>query len=408
MRRATAVPAGLATALALATILLVTLRAEPAQADRAAETAWHCVVCGEAGVTDVLLNLLLFVPFGIGLRAIGASWWQAAVFAGMVTCAIEVAQANLLAGRDASLGDVLANTIGGLLGWGAWGWRGRLRAPSPALARSLSAALLVATTATWLLTAWGLQPEGSPDRPWVGQRTRVWSGHDPFPGALGLATISDIEIPNGPLISRPVLARGFTLSLLLMRQDSTTPTRPVSLLRVVDGRGAPQLSVAQQGEALLLSSRVRASRWRVRTPTWRFEDAMRLATDVPWSLEWQWHPDRVELRSGSTRVNSEVSTRELPLSVGLGWAYLHPFAAAIGQSARWWTAAWLALWFLPLAWCLRWLTRREAAMWGAIAVMSYTGASLASRLPVQWLEVGVVTGCVLVGVLKRGGVNGER
>jgi len=393
------------TAVALALVLLATLRSEPAQSDRAAETAWHCLVCGEAGVTDVLLNLLLFAPLGMGLRALGARWWTAALLALGLTLAIEAAQATLLAGRDASLGDVVANTAGGLLGWWLWGGRDRLRAATPRLARSVAAALLMASTAVWLLSAWGLQPEGSSSGPWVGQRTRVWSGHDPFPGALGLATIGDIEIPNDPLITRPVLAKGFTLSMLLMRQDSTTPSKPVSLLRVVDGRGALQLSVAQRGEAMLVSSRVRASRWRVRTPTWRFEEAMRMPTDVPWSMEWEWYHDRVELRSGATRSGSGTVTRSIPLSVGLGWAYVHPFAAAIGTSAPWWTAAWIALWFLPLGWCLRWLTRGEALAWGAMAVMSYAGASLISGLPVQWLEVMVVVGCVLVGMFTR---RGER
>jgi hypothetical protein len=359
------------------------------------------VVCGEAGVTDVLLNLLLFAPFGMGLRTLGVRWWQAALAAGAVTLGIEGAQATLLAGRDASIGDVLANTTGGVLGWLAWGARHRLRTPTPGCARRMAAALLLAGTATWFLTVWGLQPEGSPSGPWVGQRTRVWSGHDPFPGALGLATIADIEIPNDPLVSRPALERGFTLAMLLMRQDSTTPSKPVSILRVVDGRGALQLSVAQRGEELLVSSRVRAARWRVRTPTWRFEDAMRVPTDVPWSMEWQWHHDRVELRSGSTRPGSEVRTRSLPLSVGLGWVYVHPFAAAIGHSAPWWTAVWLALGFLPFGWCLRWLTRGEALAWGAMAVMSYAGASMVNGLPVQWLEMTVVVGCMLVGLVKR-------
>jgi VanZ family protein len=385
------------TALALAVILMVTLRAEPAQLDRAAETAWHCIVCGEAGVTDVLLNILLFVPFGIGLRAMGLRSWPAALVALLVTLAVESTQAIGLAGRDASVGDVVANTAGGLLGWLLWGARGWIQSPSRWRARSLVAALSVASAAAWLFTAWGLQPDGSSRGPWVGQRTRVWRGHDPFPGSLGLATIGDIEIPDDPLISRPVLSNGFTLSLLLMRQDSTTPDRPVSILRVIDGEGRLQLGVAQRGEDLLVSSRVRASRWRVRTPTWRFEDVMRIPTDVPWSLQWQWQHDGVALRSASTRSGGPSATHAIPFSVGLGWVYVHPFAAAIGRGAFGWTALWLACWMLPLGWLLRWLTRREAMMWGAVVVACYIGASLVSGLPVQWREVVVVVGWMGIG-----------
>ena len=73
---------------------------------------------------------------------------------------------------------------------------------------------------------------------------------------------------------------------------------------------------------------------------------MQVPTDVPWAMDWQWQHDRVELRSGSTRAGSNVTTRSLPLSVGLGWVFVHPLAAAIGSTAAWWTAAWLALWLL--------------------------------------------------------------
>ncbi|MEI2720453.1 MAG: VanZ family protein [Gemmatimonadales bacterium] len=112
--------AGLLVLVSLAVIALTTLRANPSQLDRVAETAWTCLVCGDAGTTDVLLNLLLFAPLGVGLRWRGWSGGRAVLAICLLTLAIEGTQAFALAGRDATISDVLANSLGGAIGW--WGW----------------------------------------------------------------------------------------------------------------------------------------------------------------------------------------------------------------------------------------------------------------------------------------------
>ena len=49
----------------LAAILVGTLTPNPRQAAASAATPLLCIVCGEGGGTDVLLNLLLFTPLAI-------------------------------------------------------------------------------------------------------------------------------------------------------------------------------------------------------------------------------------------------------------------------------------------------------------------------------------------------------
>lgn len=73
-----------------------------------------------AGVADILLNVLLFVPFGVFAAAPGSGSRRrraarAALAGALLSAAIEVAQ-GLLPGRFPSLADILANGLGAWLG----------------------------------------------------------------------------------------------------------------------------------------------------------------------------------------------------------------------------------------------------------------------------------------------------
>src|SRR5207247_7607868 len=94
-----------------------------------------CVVCSDRGTADVLVNILLFLPFGAALAAAGVPVSRCVLGGALVSAGVEFAQLYL-PGRDPSLGDVVSNTVGSGLGvvlvttaprWmlpaGAWGTR---------------------------------------------------------------------------------------------------------------------------------------------------------------------------------------------------------------------------------------------------------------------------------------------
>jgi hypothetical protein len=74
-----------------------------------------CIVCGQRGFADIILNIILFMPFGV-LAALALGARPAVVIgAGLFSALIELAQVGI-SGRDASVGDLLFNTTGALLG----------------------------------------------------------------------------------------------------------------------------------------------------------------------------------------------------------------------------------------------------------------------------------------------------
>src|SRR5579862_6439631 len=92
-----------------------TLRSAPSQAAEVQQLRWYCIVCGDSGGADILLNVLLFLPLGLTARALGWRLRNTILLLMTLSIAIEVTQGTLLVGRDASLGDVCSNTAGSLL-----------------------------------------------------------------------------------------------------------------------------------------------------------------------------------------------------------------------------------------------------------------------------------------------------
>ena len=81
--------------------------------------------CGQHGLGFITYasvefgaNIALFVPLGLLLALLFGPrrWWRAPVICFVATVVIEVGQGALLPQRVASIGDVIANTVGGCLG----------------------------------------------------------------------------------------------------------------------------------------------------------------------------------------------------------------------------------------------------------------------------------------------------
>jgi VanZ family protein len=99
----------------LGTLLVALLTLWPLPDQRVSSPAW-CIVCDADHVPNLVLNVALFLPLGVGLGLRGVPRLAALLLMALLTAGVEALQFHVVAGRDASLGDVLANLVGGALG----------------------------------------------------------------------------------------------------------------------------------------------------------------------------------------------------------------------------------------------------------------------------------------------------
>jgi glycopeptide antibiotics resistance protein len=68
-------------------------------------------------LAEGFLNIVLFVPFGAALRWLGARLSSAILLGFLFSLAVELLQRYVIPGREGELQDLIANTLGALLGW---------------------------------------------------------------------------------------------------------------------------------------------------------------------------------------------------------------------------------------------------------------------------------------------------
>jgi hypothetical protein len=333
----------------LTLVLWLTLRSAPGQAMRVADLPWYCVLCGQGGVADILLNVLLFAPLGIAARALQLPRWRVFAVAVALTIAIETTQWFLLVGRDGSLGDVLANSTGAVLGWLAYSPLCRLARPTRALARHGTWTVFTVTAVVWFGTGFGLQPSLSDATPWVGQIQHRWPEHDAFPGRIERVDINGVAVPNDPIASPVPPHDTVALRIALERSDAPLPRRPASMVRIVDADGHPQVSITESGADVVTELQLRASRWGFHTPEWMYRGAMMIPLRQRSQVTARWTRARVELTTADS-AGEHAMMQSHPLSIALGWVFIHPFVTVVGSNVHFWNYIWLASWLGLLGW----------------------------------------------------------
>lgn len=359
------------------------------------DTTAICIVCGELGGTDVVLNVLLFLPVGFGLRLAGFRRRSAIAIVLAGTGLIEAAQFRLVPYRDASLGDLVMNSAGGLLGlWLGGIWRGLLL-PERRLAQRLATASLALWIGVLALTAWAMRPDRAPLAPFRWALVPVLPGEPVFTGQL-----LDVRLHGRPIRTdaATILA---ALALDSLRLEATVVTGPAgwgspTIVRLEDAHERPLFALGQAECGLLGRATLNARHLRVRPPApvlsdvFSCRDTPRRAGDtlvltldrVPGEL-------RVAAR-GLRDPPTATRTRTLALTQTLGWSMLLPWGKApAAWILVWLSALWIAGLMLPVAW---WAGHAGGARWLLLLLTAAAlGLGLAPRLagssaphPVEW------------------------
>lgn len=376
-----------------------------------------CILCGDAAVQDIILNIILFVPFGLGMRLAGFGRVRAVIISACITITVELLQMHIIAGRDSSLGDVITNTLGGALGvYFADAWP-RWILPSVRRARVLT----LMATAVWLAitiaTTWGLERSLPKSTAW-GRWQPELMHMDSFRGTVLTADAASYAFPPGGSGADATFRARLMSDSVLVRATviAGPPTQRVApILDEADARKTEVFLLGQRGRALQFSMRMNADRAQVRDPVIALDDVFPGGTPTGVAR------DTLQLAGGIVHgalVVSATSTRgarrtgRVALTPGLGWSFFIPWGYALSAKAPFLSMLWLGCLLIPIGyWAAR--TMRVAQSLAAIGVATLTGLVIVPIMMrvspaggLEWLgsALGVCAG-LIIGRLGAAGVG---
>lgn len=321
-----------------------------------------CIVCGTVGGVDVLLNLALFTPLGLGLGLARLRWSMALSAVAALTVVIEGLQMFLVAGRDASVGDLLMNAAGGVVGFLAGRRFDTLVAPRPAPARLLISMWAALWLALQAVSAYAMTPR-PPRSAYFGQIAPTLGGMARLDGVVLSARVGSWVIGDGALGAarsrdvRDLLLRGSPSIVVSVWRSPSDGIAPV--FRIADDSGREVLSIAQDGDDVIFGVRTGANVLRLRPIRLRIRD-------VRGSAERGRDGDTVHVTASYAPgrafvgTDSRAGARELRTRVGAsqGWRLFLPLQTYVETGA--WTiaatVAWILALMMPMGYWSVWLT----------------------------------------------------
>lgn len=351
-----------------------------------------CIACGDMGGLDVAANIVMFIPLGFALVLATGRRRTAVLLCMATTLFVETMQIRIVSGRDASLSDLLANSVGGVIGAELALRRMLLLRPSSRAAGRLALGWSAICLAVLWATSAGLTAAALPEQLWI-QWLPPRASFDPFTGRLLSFDINGLELPLGYPDPKLGLSRrlrsGAWRATAVVSTAGLVPRRSV-IVRVADEYGAVQ-SLEQSRRNFTCWQKTRSADFRFRAPRVAlvngFADPAPAANDTA-----ALHCER---RGGQliASVSRGSSTRSyaLRLSPSLGWLLLSPFDIEFDARHLVISALWLAALFFPAGYWAR--VGRYAAANGRIGPAGAGAAGSRGTLP------AIAIGGALVGGL---------
>ena len=390
--------------LGSAAIFGLTLFPNPEQAVFSVRTPLLCLVCGDHGGADVILNLLLFTPLATGLRLTGWSWRRVVAVSASLSFTVEVLQYYVVAGRDASLSDLLTNTAGAAIAAAIAPRLGRLLAPDRTLARRLFFGSLALWLGVLTLSAIAMMP-------WVpsgrlrNDCTRSFGKDDTFSGTVQSVVLNGVRLPcddelPGALPLREALSRGeATLDVVAV---SASPTSRRSLIHAVRVPRGFLVVLAQEGRSAAFNAPTLALRLRLYSPILRLPEAFPPREGIPVELHAGILHRRMWISSSRSGNRGRV---DLALSPSHGWSAILPWGIQMGWPLRLATAFWIGGLILPAAYWAGFIGNPVLGSAGVAAVLAGglgVLPSLTGYAPAHWSEWAAgVLGAALGWALHR-------
>lgn len=388
---------------------IATLQPAPEMADRVARIPASCLVCGELGGTDVVLNLLLFAPFAVGLALLNIRTLRVFLIVAGISLSIEAIQQAWLPGRDASLSDLLTNSIGAMIAAWLAHRRTAFLLPDPRRAAWLTLAGLASWVCLEAAAAWSLLP-ALPETTYWGQWAPDLGSLDRFTGTVLTAEVAGDSLPPHRLRESPRLRQHLLQGAGPVTATAVTGDPPDDLAPIVsvfDGQSTEIFLLGQRRTEAFFRLRTRVSSLRLRPPAIRITGALPSTRGQPLALAASYTRGRYWLR---VEVGGHTLERTLDGSPNWAWSYFMPFGNyALGDDVRWLTALWVCGLLMPMGyWAGRTGAGRVLAGTGAVAGLTLALVPRFFELPPVHLSewAAAATGLSLGLVLARISVGG--
>jgi hypothetical protein len=209
---------------------------------------------GDAALAELLQNLILFIPFGIGVALCGVRPLRSVALGALLSCSVEFAQ-QWIPGRDPSVGDIVCNTISTAVGVGLVHLAPRWLTVSPARSGLHALGAAVLAILVWLGTAAALQPTfgSSPYRVVARPDFDFWG--------LYKGEVSEATMLNAMLYVKATF-------------PPRPPGRPSPLAAILDAQGKRAVILAVAERDLTMRYNMPALKLTLEQPDLRWEHAL--------------------------------------------------------------------------------------------------------------------------------------
>jgi hypothetical protein len=334
-----------------------------------------CVYCGERAGADAILNVFMFGPFGMALALRQWRFGHAVLLAMSFSSVIEFTQL-FIPGRDANLGDILANTVGAGLAVYLVRTARHWMLPRAHVQGQFSFAAGFFAVGT-ILTGAYLTGPALPRSTYFGQWTPNLQHLEWYRGRVLSASIGNVPLPSQQLADsrtvRDLLLAGTPLSLEVVA--GPRPQYLGSLFSIADGSKREVILVGVERDDLVVRYRTRSVAARLDQPAFRLDNAFGDVTvgDTVHVTAWR------EGRGYCVRVNT---SRFCPVGFTAGRSR-SVFLSTERLPTPWQQvldALWMALLMMPLGF---WTRKRWESMvplgiaFAALAVVPATSGLLA-------------------------------
>jgi hypothetical protein len=288
-----------------------------------------CLVCGSVGTVDAVLNVILFIPLGVGLALSGVQGKKALMWVFALSALIETAQLFFIPGRDSTIGDVLTNTLGGGLGFAIVRFYPLWLRPASRVARNLCLGWASIWLTIQIVSIYGFTLSLSHSQ-YFGEIARELGDFAVFPGRVLSVRIDDKPIPNTAIddsrVVERLLLRGATIATTVVPAESTRKIAPI--VRVADAQQREILLIAQDGDRFIFTIRTGAAVLRARRPFFAVAGVFPAvvpgysSADDSLTLTARYAAGVVGIRAHN---NSSDSGLVIPINASLGWILWLPF-----------------------------------------------------------------------------------